>query len=292
MKINSSFFPLQAFVREMVGSDEYVPLSPDDFNWVSQDVIAFLNRILKGFPIEKMVFWALDAQQYSIWTACRGSTQKNVILSGYPQIATLMRLRYPGHREMYRPGGNEEKVFSNRQSFYWQRSAAAFVHRELSGAEFLSLDYIPVTTMMGSEWNAYVRSVYRENPAINFDDMEDIVDILQSNLASYSLVCERVESEDPSEILEFLQMTQAVPASRAKAESVLKAAFIPVNNDFNEALASLEFKVRENDARLQEVYDDDEELRQVISVLIPDFEYPDYAHKHLSEILAKVKRSV
>ncbi|MCC5611848.1 hypothetical protein LC612_35240 [Nostoc sp. CHAB 5834] len=188
--------------------------------------------------------------------------------------------------------GVEAKVFCGSCWFYWQRSTASFVYRNLGGKELQSLDFIPVNTMLGSEWNSYVRAVLRENPGIIFDDIDAVGATLQGNLVTYSLVCERVSTDEPSEILEYIQRTQVAPASRADAESVFKAAFIPVNSEFNEALASLELKVREYDGRLQDVYDDDEVVRYALSVLIPEFEYPDYSHKYLSEILAKIKRSV
>ena len=37
-------------------------------------------------------------------------------------------------------------------------------------------------------------------------------------------------------------------------------------------------------ARLSEVYDDDDQLRDALGVLFPEFEYPDFSHRTIGEI--------
>lgn len=39
--------------------------------------------------------------------------------------------------------------------------------------------------------------------------------------------------------------------------------------------------------KLADVYDDDDQLRVVVNVLFPGFEYPDFSHKTLSELWAQ-----
>lgn len=41
--------------------------------------------------------------------------------------------------------------------------------------------------------------------------------------------------------------------------------------------------------RLAEVYDDDEELREALGELFPNFEYPDFSYKTLREISSQFK---
>lgn len=41
--------------------------------------------------------------------------------------------------------------------------------------------------------------------------------------------------------------------------------------------------------KLAELYDDDEMLRSALATLFPGFEYPDFSHLTLSEILKKYK---
>lgn len=40
--------------------------------------------------------------------------------------------------------------------------------------------------------------------------------------------------------------------------------------------------------RLQNLYDEDEELQSALLELLPDFEYPDYAHRTIGEIVDKL----
>ena len=43
--------------------------------------------------------------------------------------------------------------------------------------------------------------------------------------------------------------------------------------------------------KLADVYDDDDQLRAAVNTLFPGFEYPDHAHRTLSEMWARYEKS-